>query len=269
MPEPRGTRRDDFVAKIVKDPKQPPQAIVLTGFLGDSSEAGHTRLYFDQTLSRYVDLPDTGILHAEPLPKEHSPLGGHTVWVDRNAELATRAASGRVPASFLQGPLTQNLSFTAGTGGAAGMAGQGQHLWPQTISPTALMCCQPQSHLIPCASDLGMCYSVNRPCPSVPLQHCRSLVDVCASVNRPCLSLNQHCHSIPLYECSTLTSLHCNSQICPTKTDYSCHTSLQEICVTRSGECQSLAQCPSIAGCPSFAGCPSLACGGGTGPLIR
>ena len=45
---------DSFISKIVKDPQQPPDALVLSGYLGASSEPGHTRLYFDLQLSRDV-----------------------------------------------------------------------------------------------------------------------------------------------------------------------------------------------------------------------
>ena len=55
-------RSADFVAKIVKDPKNPPATVMLTGFLGASSEPEHTRLYFDPHLSTYVEIPDDAIL---------------------------------------------------------------------------------------------------------------------------------------------------------------------------------------------------------------
>jgi hypothetical protein len=63
-------RGADFVAKIVKDPKNPPKTIMLTGFLGASSEPGHTRLYFDPHLSNYVEVPDDAILHTQEAPGE-------------------------------------------------------------------------------------------------------------------------------------------------------------------------------------------------------
>jgi hypothetical protein len=46
--EPKGKpQEDDFISKIVKDPAQPPDVLLLTGYLGASSEPGYTRLYFD------------------------------------------------------------------------------------------------------------------------------------------------------------------------------------------------------------------------------
>src|SRR5262249_589393 len=78
---------DDFVSKVVKDPKQPPDAILLSGFLGKSSEEGHIRLYFDPGLSQYVEIPNDAILHTQEIPKEASPLGGSNVWINSQAEL--------------------------------------------------------------------------------------------------------------------------------------------------------------------------------------
>ena len=48
---------DDFVSKVVKDPKQPPDTTLLTGYLGKSSEEGHTRIYFDPELKNYLEVP--------------------------------------------------------------------------------------------------------------------------------------------------------------------------------------------------------------------
>ena len=49
--------RASFVSKLVTDPKQPPNTLLLTGFLGASSEDGHRRLYFDAQLADYVEIP--------------------------------------------------------------------------------------------------------------------------------------------------------------------------------------------------------------------
>jgi hypothetical protein len=56
---------DNFIAKIVKDPKHVPDALLLTGYLGASSENKHTRLYFNAQLSSYVEIPEEGILNTQ------------------------------------------------------------------------------------------------------------------------------------------------------------------------------------------------------------
>src|SRR5689334_15543080 len=49
-PEPP-SQQPAFVTALVKDPNQPPDVLLLTGYLGASSEKEHTRLYLDPSLS--------------------------------------------------------------------------------------------------------------------------------------------------------------------------------------------------------------------------
>src|SRR5207247_9739178 len=81
------TRKDNFIAKIVKDPASPPKTILLRGYLGDSSEEGHTRLYLDAQLNNYVEIPDDAILHEEDVAKDQSPLGETYVWIKQDKKV--------------------------------------------------------------------------------------------------------------------------------------------------------------------------------------
>ena len=81
----RQLREDEIVANIVSDPREPPDAIFLMGFVGRAPDAGTTRIYLDVQLAAYLDLPSPEILHAEPLPRSQSPLGGHYLWVLRSS----------------------------------------------------------------------------------------------------------------------------------------------------------------------------------------
>lgn len=97
-----------FVAKIVKDPKNPPATLMLTGFLGASSESEHTRLYFDANLSSYVEIPNDAILHTQDTAAEDG-LGGSYVWIKRDAQLTYGAAAPqRAKGTFLEGPIMQD-----------------------------------------------------------------------------------------------------------------------------------------------------------------
>jgi len=99
-------RRENFISKIVKDPTNPPKTILLRGYLGDSSEEGHTRLYLDPQLNNYVEVPDEAILHEEDVPKEQSPLGETYVWIDQDAQVIHGAAGPqRQKSKFLEGPI--------------------------------------------------------------------------------------------------------------------------------------------------------------------
>ena len=103
-----GDARASFVSKLVTDPKQPPNTLLLTGFLGASSEEGYRRLYFDPQLADYVEIPNDAILHEQDVPREQSPLGSSYVWVKRDAELIHGPIGpNRLKAKFLEGRLAQ------------------------------------------------------------------------------------------------------------------------------------------------------------------
>ena len=97
-----------IVEKIIDDPSSPADAVVLTGFPGNSDRSGHQRLYLSPDLSSYVDIAEDDILHSEELPTEHSPLNAHAVWVARGATLRHSERTSRdVQADFLQGPVAE------------------------------------------------------------------------------------------------------------------------------------------------------------------
>jgi hypothetical protein len=81
----RVLREDEFVLNVVHDPREPPDVLFFMGFIGRAPEQGETRIYLDVQLAAYVDLPSGEILYAEPLPRSQSPVGGHYLWVLRNA----------------------------------------------------------------------------------------------------------------------------------------------------------------------------------------
>ena len=67
---------------------EPPDAIVLTGFLGASGRAGYRRLYLDVTLKEYVEIPDDDVRHLEWVDAEQSVFGRKaTLWIRRGAAL--------------------------------------------------------------------------------------------------------------------------------------------------------------------------------------
>src|SRR5947207_11181697 len=123
MPEQkRKFKVADFVSKIVKDPNAPPNTLLLQGYLGDSSDEGHVRLYLDPQLSDYVEIPENAILHTQDIPD--ATLGETYVWITQDAELIHgKAGPQRLKASFLEGRLQQE--FLAGAVGAQGAAAGG------------------------------------------------------------------------------------------------------------------------------------------------
>lgn len=78
-------REDEFVANVVQDPREPPDTLFIMGFVGRAIQAGDTRIYLDVQLAAYFDVPSAEVLHAAPLARGQSPLGGHYLWLLRNA----------------------------------------------------------------------------------------------------------------------------------------------------------------------------------------
>ena len=115
-------RLDEFTSKAVKDPKNPGEMLLVTGFLGASSEPEHTRIYWDASLGTYVDVKTTDISHTEPLPKEQSPLGGSYIWLKRDAQVYFGAGGQSAKGKFFEGPL---MAAYGGQFGASGGAGAG------------------------------------------------------------------------------------------------------------------------------------------------
>ena len=98
MPRQTGNNKTaGFVDQIVKDPNNPPDALLLQGYLGASSEEDHIRLYLDPQLSDYVEIPQDAVLHTVDLPPEQSPLGGSYVWINRDADVTHGKAGGDRP----------------------------------------------------------------------------------------------------------------------------------------------------------------------------
>jgi hypothetical protein len=108
----------DFVRHIVSDPKNVPDVMLLTGYLGASSEEGHERLYTKRDLSDHIDIPKPAILHHAPLPKEQDAYGGVTLWVKKDAALKYKMAPGaQALANYFAGAIQ-----AAAAGAAAGAA---------------------------------------------------------------------------------------------------------------------------------------------------
>ncbi|HEY6346015.1 MAG TPA: hypothetical protein VIY49_31390 [Bryobacteraceae bacterium] len=139
-------RLDAFTAKVVLDPKNPGDSLLLTGFLGAAADSKQTRIYWDPSLSSYVDVDTADIIHAEPLPKEHSPLGGSYIWVKRSAEVSVSAGGQTTKSKFFQGPVMSAYGGTFGAAGAgAGMAVMAAAVHLSALCPT-IKACTHQAH---------------------------------------------------------------------------------------------------------------------------
>ncbi|HET9210180.1 MAG TPA: hypothetical protein VFR03_07270 [Thermoanaerobaculia bacterium] len=105
-------RNADFVARVVKDAKSPPETRLLTGWLGDAAEEGERRLYTNAELSCYIDIPTDAILHTEPI-SDAQPPGCIFVWVQRDAALKQGGSAASRAARFLQGQVQEDFASGA------------------------------------------------------------------------------------------------------------------------------------------------------------
>jgi hypothetical protein len=284
---------DDFVGKIVKDPKSPPDTILLTGYLGKSSEEGHTRLYFDPELKSYVEIPNEAILHSQQIPQEQSGLGGSNVWIARDAELIHgKVGPSRTKAKFFEGPIAAAAGAAAGGAGAvplgitlANCPSQAPILCPPTPhapcpspiphcppSPPPLLC--PHTVLPPCPTPLcthvfTQCPTPLHGCPPPPTPQCTHVFTQCATPLHGCppppTPLCTHVPPCPTPLCTHVAPCPTPPVLCPPSVHQICPTPTvaQPQCFPTEVpiQCHPTAPqpCPiqSALNCPSALGCPS------------
>ena len=292
MPEEPKPKLDAFTAKVVGDPSNPQETLLLQGFLGSSSEDKHTRVYTDVTLDTYIDVANADIIHSEQLPKDQSPFGGSFIWVKKAADvLQGKAGAERKKAKFLEGPIAAEAAGAVGTGiGTSGINTQVVLCHPTII----VQACRPTPV-----------------CPPTPLHHCPPpLTPFCPTRLTYCvpITVNQHqcvasggpgcgvytpetpqigpigevgqfqaqafaAPAIPPSNVGAQCITSASVCACPTQVAAICHPTLQNCPSVHGYHCPSVAsyQCPSVAGyqCPSVAGyqcasvhnyhCPSVA----------
>jgi hypothetical protein len=185
-----GPKQDDLISKLVKDPKAPPDALLLSGFVGASSEEGHTRLYLTATLEDYVEIPNDAILLTQEIPKDQSPMGGTLLWIKRDAELIHgKVGPNRLKAKFLEGRIQREFlrAQAAGVPGAAPFAA-GQQLQPSVGCLTVQAC-----------SVAGNCPTTDGACTVVGL-NCPSQQGICTAIDPNCVMPTQQfpCAQTPL-----------------------------------------------------------------------
>ncbi|MGZ3871267.1 MAG: hypothetical protein ACXVJD_00025 [Mucilaginibacter sp.] len=102
-----GVKFDDFISKIIHDPTKPTGHTLLKGFIGASSEQEHVRIYFDESLNYFIDVPEKAIVHSQEL--SNSPLGGSQVWIRADAEytFGDPSSDKRAKKKFFDGPIYQ------------------------------------------------------------------------------------------------------------------------------------------------------------------
>jgi hypothetical protein len=86
-PTLRDVLQQSFVTKVVQDPLRVPAVWLIPGYLGESSEQDHTRLYLVPNLAYWIEIPTEAILHVAQLQGPANFLGTVLVWVRQGAQL--------------------------------------------------------------------------------------------------------------------------------------------------------------------------------------
>jgi hypothetical protein len=113
----------EFIAALVKDPRNPPEVVEITGYLGASAEAGRTRIYLDTSLQNYVEVMEDKILHVEPVAE--GQLGLSHIFIAADAQVFPPEVKPRLDARSVFGGAVYQDYLTAAAGGAPGISPPG------------------------------------------------------------------------------------------------------------------------------------------------
>jgi len=105
---------DQLAEKLVTDPAEVPDLLLLVGFLGRSSRPKHIRLYLTPEMGEYAEIPGNGVVHTVSLQSDDRPLGGSAVWIKRETQVhRVRTASREAQADFLKGAVAASIRGSA------------------------------------------------------------------------------------------------------------------------------------------------------------
>ncbi len=270
-------RMDDFVAKIVTDPKNPPNTLLLKGFIGASSEKGYIRLYFDSELSDYIEIPETAVLHSLNVPPEKSPVGGSYVWIQRDASLIHGpVVTERPKASFLEGRIMTTQACAVGTALATTLTGPQCGTIIDGCTDVGPKCPTQVTCPAPCVTKTGI--TCPAPCATKTGATCPAPCGTQSGPNCPTAQGNSTCPAPSCTQtgptCPTSAQFTCSGPNCPTIPDTTCcgpncptfppNTICGPTCHTVSGTTCPAPSCTQTGpGCPTASGnatCPTPVC---------
>jgi hypothetical protein len=231
--------RDRVTAALVPDPSQsPPDAVVLHGWVGNSTDPNLLRLYLSHDMRTFVDVPEAEVLHSRQLPDDQGTL----IWLPRTLSLTHQSTqSAEVQAQFLSGSIAGAHLPSAGP---TDIASQLPHVQP--TPPYTILYCHTHVHM--CPTPLLTCPVTLPFCPTEACQPSRLII--C-----PTPSAVYLCMHTQVGPCPTAPYICYHSQVtCPSR-----------ICPSTTIPCHSAPMCPSALGCPSGIACfgPGGNLGGG------
>jgi hypothetical protein len=248
-PHPAGDGGADFVRRIVTDPKNVPDVMLLYGYLGASSEEGHERLYLNPDLSNFVEVPKTAILHQAQATKEQDPNAGVTLWVKKDAKLIYKMAPAQQAA---QQALAYYFAGAIQAGAGAATPPIPQQTLPQALcpAPTIIEAACPATQAGPCPTRIATCHVTCAP-------NCTHVA--------PCPAFYQTC--VGLGTCAPACQTHPPEATCgPSATcAVTCHATCVPVC-THVASCVATClascapNCTHVAPCPTFVATCAATC---------
>jgi hypothetical protein len=98
----------ELIEQLAPDPARVPSLVGFDGYIGSSSQEGHVRLYYDLSLSYWLDIPEDGVHHTETrtVAGRFHPIT--VVWVASEADVRPQLLDNQDEElrSFLEGPFT-------------------------------------------------------------------------------------------------------------------------------------------------------------------
>ena len=267
----------EFVKQIVTDPAKHIETLLLTGFVGPSSEKEHTRLYFDPQLSQYVEIPNKAILYSQAMAPEASPLGAVYLWIEPGAQLVHgKAGTDRAKAKFFEGPIAQGAATPATPPMACPVTPACHtpivctstcptHVDCTVTCPTRVGCTATCPTRVDCTVTCPTHVGCTATCPTHVgcTVACPTHVDCTVACPTNSVTACVPCQT-PHLACVT-QSVACHPTIVGCQTVIVACQTVSEICHPTAPGCQSAVNCPSIGACPTVAcgtiACQSAACG--------
>jgi len=98
---------DNFISDVRPNASQVEKLSMINGYIGESSLDEHFRVYFDDELNNFIEIPNDSVLKCEKRPKESFPLGGSYIWVKSDSifTYGNPQHYNRPKSTFLEGKL--------------------------------------------------------------------------------------------------------------------------------------------------------------------
>lgn len=243
--DPSKSLREDSIVSKLKATGTPPGGLAsYTGLLGRSSKDGHWVLYLNLDMSRYVEVREDDIVHAEQLPPERSPfgsLGGTTVFVKKGAQVTTTTSVSQTHAAegdefdldirigggqqMVAAPNTNGPGCTFGTGCTGGEC-------PTGANRTCLTC-------VSCGGTCrATCFDtcIRTDCNQQTCDTCRTQCDAtCVTCNQTCATCQTRCNQPTCQATCATCATRCNQATCVT-CQTKCNQATCKTCVTCAGD---------------------------------